>query len=275
MSKDFSTYLVPVDFTPASVSATLFTIGLANNEKDSIILLHIIKSEREHLLASKTMDEFVLTHCTGNKNVQSKVVIGNVSEEIGEAAKILESDLIVLGTHCAAGLGKLFNSYAFKIIDESPTPLLIVQEETSFQQIKKIVMTIDLERGSIQILTMAAKMSKLFNSEIILVAADQTDHYFKGKRDVNLIVCKKYLTEHKVPHSIVFVDGKHFVENIFKLCKEQNADMLAATYYQQHVHVFTDSFVRTLANNEFHLPLLTMAEEATHSSGQFGAMFSN
>jgi nucleotide-binding universal stress UspA family protein len=273
MSKDFSTYLVPVDFTPASVSATLFTIGLANNEKDSIILLHIIKSEREHLLASKTMDEFVLTHCAGNKNVQSKVVIGNVSEEIGEAAKILESDLIVLGTHCATGLGKLFNSYAFKIIDESPTPLLIVQEETSFQQIKKIVMTIDLERGSIQILTMAAHLSKLFNSEIILVAADQTDHYFKGKRDVNLMVCKKYLTEHKVPHSIEFIDGKHFVENIFKLCKEQNADMLAATYYQQRVHVFTDSFVRTLANNEFHLPLLTMSEEATHSGGQFGAMF--
>jgi hypothetical protein len=134
-------------------------------------------------------------------------------------------------------------------------------------------MTIDLDRGSIQILKMAVQMSKLFNSEIILVAAEQTDPYFKSKRDVNLTVCNKYLTEHKVVHSIEYVEGKHFVENIFKLCKEHNADMLAATYYQQHVHIFTDSFVRTLANNELHIPLLTMDEEATHSGGQFGAMF--
>ncbi|MEY3236608.1 MAG: hypothetical protein RI883_709, partial [Bacteroidota bacterium] len=159
MTKDFSNYLVPVDFTPASVSATLFAIGLANNEKDTIILLHIIKSEREHFAASKKMSDFVSAHCEGYKNIQSKVVIGNVSEEIGEAAKILETDLIILGTHCASGLGKLFNSHAFKIIEVSPTPLLIVQEETSFQQIKKIVMTIDLDRGSIQILRMAAQMS--------------------------------------------------------------------------------------------------------------------
>lgn len=267
------TYLVPVDFTPAAESATRFAIDLAKTSGAEIILLHIIRSERERREAELEMQTFAEKNASTHEKLQTKIVEGNLAEEIEQVTKIMNADLIILGTHCITGLGKVFRSHAFKIVEDVSVPLIIVQKETEFKAIKKIVMTIDLERESIQIVSMASKISKLFNSEIILVAMEQTEHEFKQKVNVNMLVCQKILNEKNVKHKILFTDKKDFIGNIFKICQDENADLLAATYYQQHVHIFTESFVQTLAYNDFHIPLLTMDEQATHSGGQFGAMF--
>lgn len=268
-----NTYLVPVDFTPAAVSATKFAIDLAGKNDSEIILLHIIKSERDRREAEHSMKTFADEHASGFTKLTTKVVEGSLTEEIEQVTKIMDVDLIVLGTHCITGLGKVFRSHAFKIVEDVSVPLIIVQKETEFKAIKKIVMTIDLERESVQIISMAVKISKLFNSEIILVAKEQHEPEFRQKVDIHMAICHKIMREKGVEHKIIFVDGKDFVGNIFQICKDENADMLAATYYQQHVHIFTESFVQTLAYNDLHIPLLTMDEESTHSGTQFGAMW--
>ena len=274
MNIQSATYLVPVDFTPASVRATRFAIDLSKNEADEIVLFHVIKSEKERHKAELTMQGFAVEHTQDYKGkLTTKVIEGSLTEEIEEAVKILGVDLVVLGTHCITGLGKVFRSYAFKIVEDISVPLIIVQKETVFQKIHKIMMTIDLERGSVQIVRMAANIGKMFNSEIILVAKEQTEAHLRTRTDINMAVCHKVLEEHNIAHKFIYVDGKDFVGKIFKLCQEENVDMLAATYYQQHVHVFTESFVQTLAYNDFHIPLLTMDEESTHSGTQFGAMW--
>jgi nucleotide-binding universal stress UspA family protein len=273
MEQKANTYLVPVDFTPAAASATRFAVEMASKDDAEIILLHIIKSERDRRTAETEMKDFSEKHASDHGKLQTKVIEGGLSEEIEQVAKIMGADLIIMGTHCITGLGKMFRSHAFKIVENVSVPLIIVQKETSFTSIKKIVMTVDLERESVQIISMAARISKLFNAEIVLVAKQQAESEFKQKLNVNLLVCEKILHEKKVPYKVVLVDGKDFVAEIFQLCKEENADLLAATYYQQHVHIFTESFVQTLAYNDFHIPMLTMDEETTHSGTQFGAMW--
>lgn len=273
MEQHKTTYLVPVDFTPAAESATRFAIDLAKNNDAEIILLHIIKSERERITAEVTIKDFADKHASDHDKLQTKIIEGSLTEEIEEVAKIMGADLIIMGTHCITGLGKVFRSHAFKIVEDVSVPLIIVQKETEFKAIKKIVMTIDLERESVQIVSMAAKISKLFDSEIILVAKEEPEPEFRQKREVNLAVCHKYLREKNVDHKSIIVPAKDFVGNVFKVCQEEKADLLAATYYQQHVHVFTESFVQTLAYNDLHIPLLTMDEESTHSGTQFGAMW--
>lgn len=274
MNIQSAVYLVPVDFTPASVSATRFAIDLSKNEADEIVLLHVIKTERNRLKAEMTMKEFSATNASDFKGkITTKIIEGALTEEIEQAVKILGVDLVILGTHCITGLGKVFRSYAFKIVEDISVPLIIVQKETVFQKINKIMMTIDLERESVQIVRMASNISKMFDSEIILVAKDEKEYAFRQKTDINMAVCHKILKEKNIEHRFVYVDAKDFVGNIFKLCQEEKVDLLAATYYQQHVHVFTESFVQTLAYNDFHIPLLTMDEESTHSGTQFGAMW--
>ena len=266
-------FLVPVDFTPASISAAKFSIGLIQNPTDEIALLHVVKNNIDISTEKVKLENFAKEHLPSNVRCSTHVVSGKVAETIGKFAKATKASLVVLGTHCKTGLGKLFNSYAFQIVEHSRTPFIMVQEETNYKAIKKIVMTIDSERESTQIIKTAVSFGQLFDAEIILVAAKQTDAELKAKADRNLFICNSYFNEHNVRHSIKFVDSKNFVDNIFKLSEELEADLIAATYYQQHVHVFTDSFVRTLANNELHIPLLTMEHESTYSGGQFGAMF--
>lgn len=274
MNTTSATYLVPVDFTPASVSATRFAIDLSKNVADEIVLLHVIKNERDRHHAELTMQGFVSEHASDHKGkLTTKVIEGALTQEIEEAVKILGVDLVVLGTHCITGLGKVFRSHAFKIVEDISVPLIIVQKETVFQNIKKIMMTIDLERESVQIVRMAANLAKMFNSEMILVAKEQVDADFIQRQNVNLAVCRKVLAEQHIAYRFILVDGKDFIGNIFKLSQKEKVDLLAATYYQQHVHVFTESFVQTLAYNDFHIPLLTMDEESTHRGTQFGAMW--
>ncbi len=266
-------FLVPVDFTPASVSAIKFAVGLIQEPVDEVMLLHVVSDDQEMMSEGVKLGLFADEYIPSNVKYSTKVVIGKIAASIGQVAKVTHASLIVLGTHGKSGISKLFNSYAFQIVENSHTPFIIVQEETSFNAINRIILTIDTERESTQILRMAASLGKLFDAEIILVAATQKDSTFKAKSDRNILICRSYLNAHGVKHRIEMVDGKHFVENIFKLSKELEVDMIAATYYQQHIHIFTDSFVRTLANNDLHIPLLTMEHETTHSGGQFGAMF--
>ncbi|MEN9997735.1 MAG: hypothetical protein RI922_725 [Bacteroidota bacterium] len=261
-------YLVPVDFTPVSISSTKFAAQLSK-ENDQVLLVHVVKSEDDRIAAEIKLTNFAKSHLTDFANYSTRVIKGAVSTDIAVIAETLNTSLIILGTHGASGLRKLFGSYAFKIVENSKVPLIIVQEEVVYNSIKKIVMTIDLQKESLQIVKSAARLSHMFGAEIILVGARQDDSIFKRKIDLNLTVAGNFLTDHNIPFSIEFVEGKGFEENIFQLCQEKNADMLAATYYESSFHVFTDSFVRGLANNNLGIPVLTLESENTSFGGQY------
>lgn len=263
-------YLVPVDFTPVSITSTKFALDLAKRKNDHICLLHIVKTENEKTAAELLLEDFARKHLAEYSRYTTKVIIGKVNTDIAIVAESMEAAMIILGTHGATGLTKLFGSYAFKIVEHSKVPLIIVQEATLFHDIKKIVMTIDLEKESLQIVRNAASISKMFNSEIILVGINHTDELFKRKIELNINVCRSFLIENGIKHTIELLDGNGFIHNIFKLCKERNADLLAATYYQTSFHVFTDTFVQSLSKNELHMPVLTIDSENTVLGGQYG-----
>ena len=261
-------YLVPVDFTPVSISSTKFAAHLSK-ENDQVLLIHVVKSEDDRTAAELKLTAFAESHLVGFKNFSTRVIKGAVNTGIALIAETLNASMIVLGTHGASGLRKLFGSYAFKIVENSKVPLIIVQEETVFHKIKKIVMTIDLQKESLQIVKSAARLSHLFDAEIILVGARQEDPIFKRTMDLNFTVAGNFLEDHSIPFSIEFLEGKGFEENIFQLCKDKNADLLAATYYESSFHIFTDSFVRGLANNNLGIPVLTLESENTSFGGQY------
>ena len=58
------------------------------------------------------------------------VCVGTIFEEIGKTASKQAAQLIIMGTHGATGLQKLFGSNAMKVITSSNTPFLIVQKNS-------------------------------------------------------------------------------------------------------------------------------------------------
>lgn len=68
---------------------------------------------------------------SGVESVESKVLMGDVSERIVEYATGVGADLIIMGTHGYKGLEKImFGSVADKVVRSAPCPVLTINPYT-------------------------------------------------------------------------------------------------------------------------------------------------
>ncbi|GAB7022132.1 universal stress protein [Salidesulfovibrio brasiliensis] len=79
--------------------------------------------------AEDTMNDFVNTHFD-ELDTQGRVVTGYPAEEVLEAAKSENVDMIVMGTHGRKGIDRiLFGSVAEKVVKTSDCPVLTVRPQ--------------------------------------------------------------------------------------------------------------------------------------------------
>ena len=84
----------------------------------------VAKFEEEMVQAA---DEKMETFLAGQKNITSKVLVGDVAEEIIRHAEESGMDMIIMGTHGYKGLEKvMFGSVAEKVVRASPCPVLTI-----------------------------------------------------------------------------------------------------------------------------------------------------
>ena len=84
----------------------------------------VAKFEEEMVQAAEQKMENFLA---GQKDIEEKVLVGDVAEEIIRHAEESGMDLIVMGTHGYKGLEKvMFGSVAEKVVRSSPCPVLTI-----------------------------------------------------------------------------------------------------------------------------------------------------
>jgi nucleotide-binding universal stress UspA family protein len=133
--------LVPVDFSENSkkileaagyfssmCQAQLYAVFVVQSFDDysGFFVPHmpVAKFEEEMVQAAEEkMDKFL----EGSKNIEAKVFVGDVAEEIIRHAEESGMDLIVMGTHGYKGLEKvMFGSVAEKVVRSSPCPVMTI-----------------------------------------------------------------------------------------------------------------------------------------------------
>jgi nucleotide-binding universal stress UspA family protein len=133
--------LVPVDFSENSkkiLEAAGYFSGICQAELHVVFVVQsfddysgffvphmpIAKFEEEMVQAAEQkMDNFLV----GNKNIEAKVLVGDVAEEIIRHAEESGMGMIVMGTHGYKGLEKvMFGSVAEKVVRSSPCPVLTI-----------------------------------------------------------------------------------------------------------------------------------------------------
>ncbi len=261
--------LIPVDFTKAATSAIHYALGMSKEVNPTITLLHIIGNEREQIAAEQKLEIFASGFDFGTCEIHKRVLIGDVLNDLGKIAEGMNATVILMGTHGEKGLQKVFGSYALRVVENSKVPLIIVQEETVYKEIKKIVLTIDLEKESIQIIKNAAALAKYYGAEIILVGSQHDDPIFKNKVSLNMRVCRAFLTNENIKHDIQLLERKEFDTNLITFCEKENVDMLATSFYQNTFYAFSDKFVQHLIMNKLHIPMMTIDSTATGVYSQF------
>jgi nucleotide-binding universal stress UspA family protein len=142
---DIKKILYPTDFSECSERALSYAISLAKMYKAKIDIIHVIHNvadisneepfipfdtiEHEKVTAmSKRLKLFCIEHFKGDVEYKIHISEGVPFKEIIKAARELESDIIVMGTHGYSGLTHLLlGSTAEKVVRESPVPVLTVR----------------------------------------------------------------------------------------------------------------------------------------------------
>lgn len=252
-------YLIPFDFTPASKNAVKHAERLAKSTGGELFLLHIV-AEKEMIKSKVILLKEYISSLSVSPSIEivSQVVVGDIFTDIGKISDYHGADLIVMGTHGVDMMQKIFGSNAIKMIRNSTVPFIVTQEESDEKELKKIVMPFSIEKKSMQVLRFATQLSKMYNSEIILLGRNHTDEVFKHQENTNVLVANKFLKERNVAHrfEIVDVSKGDFQDFVIDYAKKEEADLIATTYFSDSLLPMFEKFIQNLIVNKHHIPVL-------------------
>jgi nucleotide-binding universal stress UspA family protein len=145
MLQEIKNILVPVDFSENSQKILQSASFLAKKCEAALTIVFVVQSiedysgffvphipisqfEEEMVEgASNKMKAFLVENLDASVTASSKVLIGDVAEEILKFAEAEKFDLVIMGTHGYKGLEKvLFGSVAEKVVKRSPCPVLTI-----------------------------------------------------------------------------------------------------------------------------------------------------
>lgn len=143
--KDIKKILVPVDFSENSTKILKSAVFFANKCSATITVVYVLQSfedyegffiphmpiaqfENEMLENAKAkMTSFIAENLTSDIPHETRVLSGDIAEELLNYAENNAIDLIVMGTHGYKGLEKiLFGSVAGKVVKNAPCPVMTI-----------------------------------------------------------------------------------------------------------------------------------------------------
>jgi len=267
--------IVPWDFSQVAENAFQHAVNISKALNREILLLHIVadgndadgkKGEME-ASSEKLGKEYGKTpHC--------KVVVGSIFHAIGEAAKELKAEMIIMGTHGMKGAQKLFGSKALKVVVSSRIPFLVVQDKPTKEKIETILLPIDFKSENKEKANWIYYLSRNFGAKFIILKSKAKDKGFKRKVLSNIKYVETFLKGHDIEYEIVTSTGKQkFKNEIVSFAKEHDADLILvmATRDIKWVDYMLGAPEQYLIANPEGLPVLCMNPRPARIASGFRA----
>jgi nucleotide-binding universal stress UspA family protein len=252
-------FIVPHDFTTVGDTALNYALYLAKPRNTSIELLHIVNHKDHASTAFSKLNEIIdnLNLSVGDVTVKAIVEVGNIFDDIGKIAENKGARMIVMGTHGAKGMQKLFGSYAIKVVTSTSVPFLVVQEGVEHKEIKNLVVPIDVSKESLQVINVAADIARTFGSHVYVVSENQKDQRLSQQMKIRISLVKKEYQEKNIDSSIELTTGsKSYCTKVINFAKSVDADMIAFAYHSSSLFAAFDTYAQKLITNEENIPCL-------------------
>lgn len=220
--------IVPWDFSQVAENAFQHAVHISKALNREILLLHIVHDEKDKDMKKGELE--ASTEKLGNeygKKPHYKVVSGSIFHAIGETAKELKAEMIIMGTHGMKGAQKLFGSKALKVVVSSRIPFLVVQDKPAKETIDTILLPIDFKRENKEKANWIYYLARNFGAKFIILKSKAKDKGFKRKTLSNIKYIESFLKGHDVEYEIVTSSGKQsFKKEIVTFAKEHSADLV-------------------------------------------------
>ncbi|GAB5557176.1 MAG: hypothetical protein SchgKO_13890 [Schleiferiaceae bacterium] len=271
-------FLVPIDFTEASVNAlksAYFTgIELGNT---TVHLIHIAEEKREEKEDLAKLDALVKAHEVEGVSSQTTVRTGELFEEIKAASELLNIDMVYLGTHGLSGLQYVFGSRALKMVTQSKVPFVIVQEETEQKTVSNIAVPIDFAAEDKQQLDVLAIVANTYNAKVSLFAAHPADEYSANAVKRNVAFAKKHLDSRKIENQVYEAQGSQdFFREFLHFAQEIQADLISMVNHQESgfINLLGSNFDQNIITNDAKIPVIIINPKDLNTSGEMFGVYS-
>lgn len=266
--------VVPTDFTEVSDSALQTAVNFTKRIKSHIELIHIVKSAEKVEALREKLENQKNRFASPSIEINTHIRIGNIFDDIGDAASELGAKFIIMGTHGMKGLQHITGSHALKVITHSSIPFIVVQAAPERVGIDNIVLPFDLAVDTKQKLKFAAEIAKVFKSKAHIIVPNESDEYFKKQVKSNILFAKKYLEEREIDYTVHIADNDavNFHEDIVDLANDVKADLIAIMNHRKGSlpSFFSEPFEQKLITNQAKVPVLCInPAELTTSFGKY------
>lgn len=123
-----------------------------------------------HKKFKEMISEFAGTPEYSELEIDYRIVDGKAVAGILEGIKEIQPDWVVMGTKGATGLKKiLVGSIASRVVQESPVPVLMIPNQSQFDNFRKIVFATDYQQNDVELLRTVVDVASLWDSSIQLI----------------------------------------------------------------------------------------------------------
>ncbi len=248
--------LVPHDFTKAADVALTYALALAEKLQSEVNVIHIVKDGKKLSNADKKLEDHV-SKVKGSSSIKVNhmVRIGDIFTDISAAGKELHSSIIIMGTHGAKGMQKVFGSFAIKIITSTHIPFIIIQEDYKPTPLEKIIVPIDVSKESLQVEQVVSAIAKQANASVEVIAENHTDTALKIKVAVHFKVIAEQFDTVGVNYTTESIK-KLAAKEIMDYTENNNGDLVGIAYHTDSILPQFDRIFQDLIMNSQKIPVL-------------------
>ena len=253
--------LVPHDFTHVADNAVQYAMNLATVIDADVDLLHIVKDKKDIKKNLAKLEDVVakVKDKPAGVELRAHCITGHIYTEIAAKAAELHSRIIVMGTHGAKGMQKLFGSFAIKVITSTHVPFLVVQDDSKGMDLSKIVVPIDESQESLQIEQVVSGIAEIAKSEVHVVSEKKIDSGVKLTTAVHAGLLIKQFKEHGIANSSTVLDKKKgYASDIVTYAKTNGANLIAFAYHSDSLLPQFDTFAQNLITNKDGVPVMVI-----------------
>ncbi|MGQ3013102.1 MAG: universal stress protein [Flavobacteriales bacterium] len=271
------------DFSHESFTAIDHAAKFAQRDKDELLLIHVLDDKtKEKLEKGHKTAEFIRSvlevHCAKIRNaygIEARFTMpeGDIFTSIGEAVKSEKAKLLVMGTHGIQSVGeRVLGSWALRIVDSSPVPVIIVQNKGPREEgYKKVLIELDNSDQCKRLLPYAEQFYKLYNSELVLFEDYEEDEFIAKEIALNKGFAEQWLKDRGVPYSIAIQrKGTTYFRDMAAYAGENNIDLIMLVAHKERgfVELISEPEQKVIYNRQ-EIPVLCMTAIQNHWMGNF------
>jgi nucleotide-binding universal stress UspA family protein len=265
--------LTPVDFTEVSDFAIDYSIQIARSIGAKLLLLNIVKVANEIQKSQQKIQVHIDELAEMHPLIETKgiVRVGDIFNDIGNAAAENGADLIVMGTHGLSGFQFITGSRALKVVADSEVPFLIVQKDApDYIGFQNIFVPLSLEKNTKQKLSYVKTIASYFNSKIYLTVPKEGDEFLKNKLTRDLAYSEQFFRDAGIEYEGYQLDHKNDINTYLNFAEKHHINLFVIMNHDDTILPVISNDVQKVITNKEKIPTLLINPKSTSTIEIFG-----